>query len=94
MDIRVVDGIGMSSRLNMLASSFRSLASGRIPPGTVESEYSARANTLASFAEQASDEYSSRLYMAGFARYSVVRSESVPLLAMINNGLGTAYALP
>jgi len=94
LDVRVVDGISMSSRLSMLASSYQSLADGPVPPGSDPADFKSRAGTLASFASQASNEYSSGQRGSGSARYAVLRQETPPLLALINAGLGTSYALP
>ncbi|MEI6363895.1 MAG: hypothetical protein WCP95_17405, partial [Actinomycetes bacterium] len=56
--------------------------------------YKARCQTLADFANKAADDYSYGDGIAGSAKYAVIRQETVPLLAAINAGLGTTYALP
>ena len=94
LDGRVTDGIGMASRLSMLAGSYQALADGSVPPGVDAAEFKSRAGTLAQFAEQASTEYSYGQTLEGSARYAVIRKETTPLLAAINGALGTNFAIP
>ena len=94
LDEWVRDGIGMTSRLLMLARSYQSLADGSVPPGVDAAEFRSRAATLAQFAELAATEYSYGQELEGSARYAVIREETIPLLQAVNLGLGTSFALP
>ena len=92
-DCRAKDGIGVSSTLRFLADDFSTLADDAVlPPGVKAADYVPRARTLAEFSEQAADEIDDGYEADGYARYAVVKEEALPLLAMINKGLGTKFA--
>lgn len=91
-DCRAQDGIGVASTLRFLADDFEILADDAVlPPGVRAASYVSRARTLAKFAEQAADEIDDGFETQGYARYAVVKEEALPLLAMINKGLGTNF---
>lgn len=94
LDIRVQDGIGMSSRLVMLAHEYTNLFDAAVPAGADPAKYKARCATLADFASRAADDYTNGDGLSGSAKYAVLRQETAPLLAAINAGLGTTYVLP
>lgn len=92
IDCRMKDGIGVATRVDMLGDDYATLVHGAaLPPGAPARGYHARATTLASFAHRAADEIYNGDEVDGYARYTVVRKEGKPLLAMINRSLGTEF---
>jgi hypothetical protein len=92
VDCRMYDGIGVSTRMDMLGDDYDNLAhEAGLPPGAPASTYRARAATLGQFSHKAAYEVDSGDALDGYARYAVVRKEGKPLLAMINTSLGTGF---
>jgi len=92
---RYFNEYGLSSALGLLSDSYYRLVDvAEFPPDVVKAKYASRADTLGSFAEQASDDLYYGYTTDGYAKYEVIRKETRPLLAMINASLGTNYTLP
>lgn len=92
VDCRMKDGIGVSTRMDMLGDDYDRLAdNAALPPGAPAARYRARAATEGDFAHQAAYEVDNGDVGDGYARYAVVRKEGKPLLAMINKSLGTGF---
>lgn len=93
VDERLGDGIAVSSALYLLADSYDSMLEAGVPTSADPAKYTARLETLSSFAETAGDEYEDHPTQ-GSARYSVVRKETGTLFAVLNAEMGTNYQLP
>ena len=92
VDCRMNDGIGVSTRMDMLGDDYDILAhDAAVPPGAPAINYRARATTLGQFAHKAAYEVDSGDQIDGYARYAVVREEGKPLLSLINKSLGTGF---
>jgi len=94
LDIRVQDGIMVSSRMLMLADDYFDLRDAAVPPGADPADYRARCQTLGQFAEMAADEYYYGDDLAGYARYQVIKKETAALFDVINEAFGTSYQVP
>ncbi|MFK5645114.1 hypothetical protein ACI3ET_01180 [Ornithinimicrobium sp. LYQ121] len=93
VDERIVDGGAVGSGLGLLASSYGCLADRGAPPGVDAGDYLPRLATLQDFATRAANTYLDDP-MEASATYSVVRQETAPVLQMLNEATGSAYALP
>ena len=89
----VLDGIAVSSSLNLLADNYGRLVSSPAPPGADEAEYYALAATLEQTARDAADLYYDDP-MTGGAKYEVLRGHTQELLDQINSWTGSAHRLP
>lgn len=94
LDERLSRGGSMAMLLDMLAGHYTGLLNSAVPTGADPADYKARCQTLANFATMAADEFANGDDMAGSARYTVLRKETIPVLDAINAALGTTYALP
>ena len=94
INYRLGDGIGVSSALYLLSSSYGYMLNAGVPPKILKKTgYSARIATLSDFAEIASDEY---YYdeIAALARYSVIQQQTRILFKQINAAIGTSLTVP
>lgn len=93
VDVRLLDGIGVSSGLWLVQTDFEHLLTLPTPPGTDPAKYRARLTTLAAFTGDASDLYWD-YPMEATAKYVVLREETAPILVAINDWLGTTCEYP
>lgn len=94
LNIRVQDGIVVSTRMSMLAGHYYDLRDAAVPPGVDAANYKARCQTLGDFADMAADDYDYGDESMGYARYQVIKQETVPLFDLINGSLGTSFRVP
>lgn len=76
LDIRVQDGLMVSSLMSMLADDYFDLRDDAVPPGADPADYRARCQTLGQFAEMAADDYYDGDDLAAYARYQVIKKET------------------
>lgn len=93
VDERLLDGISVSSGLDLLSGSFDCFDDAGIPPGSDEAEYLSLVWTLSDFTSDAADLYWDDP-MTATAKYQVVRENTESLFATINAATGSDYRVP
>jgi hypothetical protein len=93
LNTRFQDGIGVSSRLYILSDAYSGLEDAGVPPGVKPQNYLPRLRTLASFAEQAADQYDFNA-MEATAKFEVIKEQTRTLFSQINKATGSNLKVP